>query len=315
MTIRAAASPLLVLGLAATFSVLQPAVSLAQHVTTYADITPAYGTDLEFAADGTLYFSGGSGGLGKLYKLAPGGGSTSTFVSTGLFRPWGLAFDPGGTLYVADLGDVSIANAGRILKVSAAGVLTPFKTGLSAPCSIVFDPAGNLYVGLNSSRKVIRITPAGVQTDYATGVGVIGEQVFQLSLDAAGNLYAGVEQDMYKIGPGGSPVTKVIAGGLHEAVGHVRWDGDNFIVANYGFHQLLHYSPGTGLTLLTGSGSGSCANGDMPAVNVFQPTSMRLWHDKVYFSDAGCHSIRVFDVDKITAAPQRTWGEIKLRYR
>jgi hypothetical protein len=289
----------------------------------YATNISAGGADLEFDGAGNMYVTGGSGGLGKLYKVAPGGGAATPMTLTGpaLFQPWGLATSPGGTLYLVDRGDPTVANSGKIYSVSPTGVLTLFKGSLAGPFSIVFDPAGNLYVGLVSQNKVAKITPGGVMTNYATGLGVAGEQVMQLSIDASGNIYAGVEQDMYKIAPGGSPVTKVISGGLSQAMGHVRWASDNFIVATFGFHQLKHWSAAYGLHNLLNPAAGSCAVGLLSdgvspgGASMSQPTSMRLLAGTVYVADQGCHQVRAFDVGDITPARGRTWGQLKTLYR
>ena len=92
----------------------------------------------------------------------------------------------------------------------------------------------------------MRITPAGVVSNYATGLGVVGNQTYQLEFDAAGNLYVGNEDRILRIAPGGSPATQVV-GGLLQAMGFVRWTGDNFIVSTFGFGRLLYTSPTLGV--------------------------------------------------------------------
>ena len=71
-------------------------------------------------------------------------GVVSTFVSSGLNTPEGLAFDAAGNLYVANAGNNTIS------EVTLAGVVSTFvNTGLySSPAGLAFDtsPATNLYV-------------------------------------------------------------------------------------------------------------------------------------------------------------------------
>ena len=318
MSLRATIVFAVVIGCVGGSSAWIPSVSWSQSLGVYANNMPAGSTDLEFDSAGSLFVTGGSGGSGRIYTAPAGGGAASVFVTSGLFRPWGLAFDPGGTLYVADFGDANVANTGKIFRVSSSGTLTIFKSGLNGPAYMLFDAAGNLYVGMFSQNKVIRITPAGVQSDYATGLGVnSGEQVMQISFDDSGNMYAGVEQDIYKIAPGGAPVTKIIAGGLGQAMGHVRLPGDDFIVATFGFHQLRRASPGTAVLGLTNTALASkCTDGPMPnSASVFNPVGMRLRQGRVYFADQGCHDVRAFDAGGVTGNFRQTWGQLKLHYR
>jgi len=118
---------------------------------------------LAFDANGEPVHSSLAGGVGKIYKTPPGGGVGVPFVSSGFTDPRGIAFDAAGTMYVVDFGSASMANSGRILKVTSAGVTSVFKSGLAAPLGIAIDPSGNVYVGLYISNKVVRITPAGVR--------------------------------------------------------------------------------------------------------------------------------------------------------
>ena len=68
-------------------------------------------------------------------------GAVSTFVSSGLDDPYGLAFDAAGNLYVANYGNNTIS------KVTPAGAVSTFvSSGLDDPDGLAFDAAGNLYV-------------------------------------------------------------------------------------------------------------------------------------------------------------------------
>src|SRR5262245_66437203 len=61
-------------------------------LTLYADHMPRGCTDLEFAPDGRLFVTGGSGGSGALYKVPAGGGEAVALVDSGLYARWGLRF-------------------------------------------------------------------------------------------------------------------------------------------------------------------------------------------------------------------------------
>ena len=92
---------------------------------------------------------------GTIRKIAPSGAVT-TFAS-GFSNSYRIAFDPAGSLWVADAGN----NALR--KVNPAGVVsTLVGPGVfnGSPASIAFDPSGNGIVTDESSIR--RVSPAGV---------------------------------------------------------------------------------------------------------------------------------------------------------
>ena len=84
-------------------------------------------------------------------------------------------------LYVSTDGDTAIS------QVSPTGAVSPFVTsGLNSPEGMAFDAGGNLYAANFNTNSVLRITPAGAVSTFATGLnGPAG-----LAFDAAGNLYA-----------------------------------------------------------------------------------------------------------------------------
>jgi sugar lactone lactonase YvrE len=125
--------------------------------------------------------------------------------------PAGLAVDTSGNVYVAD----PIQN--RVRKISTTGIITTVAgTGtlgfsgdgglatsaqLSSPASVAVDAAGALYIADRGNFRVRKISTSGVITTVAgTGsAGYSGDggpataakigQVFQVALDASGNLY------------------------------------------------------------------------------------------------------------------------------
>jgi alpha-amylase len=108
----------------------------------------------------------------------------STFA-TGIHGPEALAFGPGGAwgtaLYVADAnltsqGGASSDGAGRIVTVDAAGAVAPFVSDpalLNGASALAFDPGeafgGDLFAGDVLGERVLRITPGGAVSVFATG--------------------------------------------------------------------------------------------------------------------------------------------------
>jgi len=294
-----------------------PAPADAPVLKLYADHMPRGCTDLEFAPDGRLFVTGGSGGSGILYKVPAGGGAAVALVDSGLYAPWGLRFGPDGDLYVADTGNPKQPGSGRIVTIPAPGQTKVFKAGLDAPTGIVFDRAGDLFVALSRQARVVKVAHDGTLTDYAKGVGKgASEPIGQLLLDKAGILYAAAGPNIWKVAPGGGIATKVIDGDLGQATGFIGWTGDNFIVSTGANHELRIASPAAGVHLLTNSTlPDACMVGAMPnEASVSLPMGMRMFKGSAYVADQGCRNVRSFEMPNPNK-PQPTWGKLETHYK
>jgi streptogramin lyase len=124
---------------------------------------------------------------GVVTTLAGTAGSSGSADGTGadarFSRPFGVAVDGDGNLYVTD------RNNHTIRKITPAGVVTTLAgaagsygsadgTGadarFSGPVGVAFDGDGNLYVIDGSNHTIRKITPAGVVTTLAGAAGSSG---------------------------------------------------------------------------------------------------------------------------------------------
>ncbi len=69
-----------------------------------------------------------------------------------LLNATGMAFGPGGDLYVSSRAE------GTVYRVSSAGAVTPFAEGLGLATGLAFDPEGNLFVG-DRSGTIFKVPP------------------------------------------------------------------------------------------------------------------------------------------------------------
>jgi len=105
-------------------------------------------------------------------------------TSAQLAYPAGLAFDSGGSLYIAD------SSNNRVRKVTGGVISTVLGTGdpgatlpnqLNLPTSVAIDAAGNLDVADSGNQRIQQLTPAGT-VNTLPGVGR------DLAADATGDL-------------------------------------------------------------------------------------------------------------------------------
>lgn len=147
-------------------------------------------------------------------------GSTNGVGGTARFnRPFGIAADNAGNLYVADTSNHTV----RKIVISSASVSTLAGTAgstgttdgtgaaarFNTPVNVACDAAGNVYVTDYSNRTIRKITPAGVVTTFAGTPNTVGNSPIYfntpwgIAVDAAGNVYVSDSSDIRKITPAG----------------------------------------------------------------------------------------------------------------
>lgn len=164
---------------------------------------------LTFDSQGNLYTPGN---FNNMITRIDTSGVASDFHGPdyGINAPTSLAFDSTGNLFIGD-GDPS---GGRIEVLSTTQQLTYFATGLT-PAGVYGDPgifglaidrSNNIYVSDPITNQILKVTPGGSSSVFATGLG----SVRGLAFDAAGNLFA--VDNQYMDSPGDNQILEFAAG-------------------------------------------------------------------------------------------------------
>ena len=107
----------------------------------------------------------------------------STLVSSGLNRPYGVAVDGSGNVYIADTDN----NAIKEWNATTQTVSTLVSSGLNQPLGVAVDGAGNVYIAdtFNNAIKEWNVTTQTVSTLVSSGLN----QPLGVAVDGAGNVY------------------------------------------------------------------------------------------------------------------------------
>ncbi len=282
-------------------------------VSTFASsITGARG--VVFDASGRLYVSQRYATSRIIQFANPGISNAFTVYATGIVDPTDMVFDDGGNLFVADYDNAGAA--GRIWKVPpGGGSKTAFAT-IANPASLTRDAAGNLYAGEYFNQRIDTITPAGVVSTYVASIGASGVRLTELSMDSDGTLYAGTgDGTIYKVGPGGSPVTTFNTG-MATVVGLTRGFGGDWYATSYDGDEIFEITSAGSRTLLAGAhataglvnGKGSDARFHLPAGIAFDASK-----NVAFVADYSNSAVR--EIDFPTPVDRSTWGRLKALYR
>ena len=159
---------------------------------------------------------GGSAGQGTVFELTPSNGSwTETVIhsfsgSDGVLPQSGVIIDAAGNLYgTADSSD-GTGSGGTVYQLSRSGqawnltVLYTFSGYIGDPIAgLTFDAHGSLYgVTLNYSGPgwVYQLNYSSQKWEYSPLTSIpYGFALTGLGIDAAGNLYGALGDDVYKV--------------------------------------------------------------------------------------------------------------------
>jgi WD40 repeat protein len=165
-------------------------------------------TGLAFNSAGNLFVGGGSAD-NTIYEYTPGG--VQSVFATGVAAVEGLAFNSVGDLFVANSDGVS-----GITEITPGGVKSTLSiTGLDEPGMLAFDSSGDLFIANNYGDNIIKYTPGGVQSTFASGLG----QPFGIAFNNSGMLFegdgsAGVIDELSPSGTESSFISESGVGGL-----------------------------------------------------------------------------------------------------
>jgi len=211
-----------------------------------------------------LFVSVGNG-TGFVYEY-PHSGVQNLFAS-GLSWPRGMAFDSAGNLFVGVSSVNGSASQGSVVKITPDGAQSTLATMDCCdtfPEGLAIDREGNIFVNVlhTSSFEIYKFTPGGVQSTFASPLGVIA---FGLAFDSAGNLYTGANFEsgpaqIWKYLPDGTASLFVTASSPSYTFNDLAFDrsGNLFVSAGNGLGQclILEYTPdGTESTFATGINS------------------------------------------------------------
>lgn len=146
-------------------------------------------------------------------------GDGGAAINAQLNRPWAVAADSEGNIYVADLAGTTGASAtdGRIREITVSGAIrtvagigpagyngdgiAAIEAALSNPAGIAIDASGNLLIADAGNNRIRMVTPAGIISTVAgagsttyngDGIAAIGASLDNpqgVATDLAGNLY------------------------------------------------------------------------------------------------------------------------------
>jgi sugar lactone lactonase YvrE len=117
----------------------------------------------------------------SIVRVSPDGRGTP-FVS-GILNATGLAFSPGGDLFVTSRAE------GNVYRIDAAGEPTVYVEGMGVATGLAFDAAGNLFVG-DRSGTIFKIDPRREIFVHATLEP--SAAAYHLAVNAAGTLFVTV---------------------------------------------------------------------------------------------------------------------------
>ncbi|MFK8905631.1 RICIN domain-containing protein [Streptomyces sp. YS-3] len=232
-------------------------------------------------------------------------GDNEPAVEAQLNRPYGIALDANGTLYLSDFYNNRvrrITTDGRISTVAGTGQAAFKGDGgpavsaqLNYPREVVVDSTGTLYIADTNNHRIRKVTADGtISTVAGTGTaGFAGDGgpatgarlnlPVGLALNSAGELHISeyYNNRIRKVATDGTINTVAGTGqagfkgdGGPAAVAQLRNphglavdDADNIYIADYANHRIRKIDPDGGISTVAGTGTAGFSGDDGPAVS------------------------------------------------
>jgi len=297
-------------------------------------------TGLAFDPAGNCWISDGS--TNDIQKMTPVGlasmmvgisgqqGATNGTGTAATFRmPGGMAIDPAGNVFVADMGNSlirMISPTGVVTTVAGSAAHQEYKDGIgtdawfNVPTCLALDANGNIYVADTGNSVIRMIAPSKVVSTVAGTAGMKGttdgigaaarfNQPAGIALDSAGMIYVAdtMNQTIRKITPSGAVTT--IAGLMgtsgtddgnrtsalfNQPMGLTFDRSGNLYVADYGNSAIRMVTPTGAVSTLAGLSSISGMMDGMGAATMFNmPKDVKFdGTSTLYVADYGNAEIR-----------------------
>ena len=183
---------------------------------------------LAFDQAGNLFV--GNAGASEIVKITPDG--TKIVFASGFLNPYGLAFNTAGDLFVS-------TDSGTIMRITPGGVTSTFAAGFNQPFGIAFDRTGNLFVADAGHYQIVKVSPDGQKSVFASGIQNYPEG---FAFNSAGDLF------MSHVGGG---ITRFTSTGSPSAFasGSSLWLGlafdasGNLFAADSGNNRIIEFTP------------------------------------------------------------------------
>jgi len=200
-------------------------------------------------------------------------------ASARLAYPFGIAVDPSGNIYVADLGNHKVRRidaAGNISTVAGTGLLSRLgdggpatEAGLTSPTGVAVDGSGNLFIS-DSGRHVIRRVDVGGTIDRVAG-----------------------DYEQRYHGDGGP----ALSAGLMNAYGVALGPNNDLYIADTYNQRIRKVTDGV-INTVAGTGYGGSLEDGIPATGARLKSPVALAVDSqnnIYIADTYSHRIRRVD--------------------
>jgi hypothetical protein len=181
-------------------------------------------------------------GVGRIYEITPGG--VQSIFASGLLVPDELAFNSAGDLFAADYanaGDLFVGSTsdGDIVKITPGGAQSTFASGVGTLYGMAFNNVGDLFVADASSGNIYKFTPGGAKSTFISGLS----SPLALAFNSAGDLFeadAG-SGNIYEFTPGGAKST--FASGLNGPIGLAFNNVGDLFEADYSSDNIYEFAP------------------------------------------------------------------------